>query len=73
MTDLVIVNAPEAMSRLRIEILTPPSPYQTYLEERLQSARGLGWAWERTAPSAPERPAPAAAPGFAAPPQGKPA
>ena len=32
------------MSKLRIEVLTPRTPYQTYLEERLQSARGLGWA-----------------------------
>ena len=32
------------MSKLRIEVLTPRTPYQTYLEERLQAARGLGWA-----------------------------
>ena len=25
-----------------------PTPYQTYLAERLQSARGLGWDFEKT-------------------------
>jgi hypothetical protein len=41
------------VSKLRIEVLTPPSPYQTYLEERLQSARGLGWTYAPpTAPAA---------------------
>jgi len=25
-----------------------PTPYQTYLEERLQSAKGLGWDFEAT-------------------------
>ncbi len=32
------------MSKLEITVLTPRTPYQTYLEERLQSAAGLGWA-----------------------------
>ncbi len=31
------------MSKLEITVLTPHTPYQTYLEERLQSAAGLGW------------------------------
>jgi hypothetical protein len=31
------------MSRLAVTLLTPRTPYQTYLEERLQSAAGLGW------------------------------
>ncbi|HMM46736.1 MAG TPA: hypothetical protein PKC12_02000 [Thiobacillaceae bacterium] len=32
------------MSKLRIEVLTTHTPYQTYLEERLQSARAFGWS-----------------------------
>lgn len=32
------------MSKLEITVLTPRTPYQTYLEERLQSAAGFGWA-----------------------------
>ena len=51
------------MSKLRIEVLTPRTPYQTYLEERLQSARGLGWATperaDATARAQGERQAPA--------------
>lgn len=51
------------MSKLRIEVLTPRTPYQTYLEERLQSARGLGWAMPERADAAAgpqgERQAPA--------------
>lgn len=51
------------MSKLRIEVLTPRTPYQTYLEERLQSARGLGWAMPARAEATPrpqgERPMPA--------------
>jgi hypothetical protein len=31
------------MSKLEITVLTPRTPYQTYLEERLQSAAGFGW------------------------------
>lgn len=31
------------MSNLDITLLAPRTPYQTYLEERLQSAAGLGW------------------------------
>jgi hypothetical protein len=53
------------MSKLRIEVLTPPSPYQTYLEERLQSARGLGWTYAAPKP-AEVRPEPASLPAFAA-------
>lgn len=41
------------MSKLRIEVLTPRTPYQTYLDERLQSARGLGWAMPVRADAAP--------------------
>lgn len=41
------------MSKLRIEVLTPRTPYQTYLDERLQSARGLGWAMPVRAEAAP--------------------
>ena len=41
------------MSKLRIDVLTPRTPHQTYLEERLQSARGLGWAMPKPAAAAP--------------------
>lgn len=61
------------MSTLHIEILTPPSPYQTYLEERLQSARGLGWTSDRAAEPTRGRPAPAAPSEFAASPLTEPA
>lgn len=50
------------MSKLHIEVLTPRTPYQTYLEERLQSASGLGWAMPTAAAPVPAqaaaRPAP---------------
>jgi hypothetical protein len=40
------------MSKLHIEVLSPRTPYQTYLDERLQSARGLGWAMAERAETA---------------------
>lgn len=61
------------MSKLRIEVLTPRTPYQTYLEERLQSARGLGWGMPEPADARPQVEAPRPAPEFAVGPVGKPA
>ena len=63
------------MSKLRIEVLTPRTPYQTYLEERLQSARGLGWGMPEHAGEAPrpQAEAPRSAPEFSVAPVGKPA
>ncbi len=64
------------MSKLEITHLTPRTPYQTYLEERLQSAAGLGWSMpareSRAAPSRQPRHDPVSELG-AVPPLGKPA
>jgi hypothetical protein len=62
------------MSKLHIEILTPRTPYQTYLEERLQSASGLGWALPTAVAPAPSQAAARPAPiEFAVAAVGKPA
>lgn len=63
------------MSTLRIKTLPARTPYETYLEERLQSARAFGWRMPgrtRAQHHAPaDRPHPA--PEFAAPAAGEPA
>ena len=54
----VLVNT---MSNLRIEILAPRTPQQVWREERLQSARWLGW--DASAEAAPAARAPTQAAG----------
>ncbi len=61
------------MKDLHAEVLRPRTPQQTYLEERLQSARWLGWATPTHVAAVEARTNESAQAVFVSPAQGSPA